>query len=57
MKTLLIVNDIIWIITAIFCIFFDNPIITYVVIVTTVVYAIDLFIKFKKLLFTYKSIY
>ena len=49
MKTLLIVNDIIWIITAILCIFFDNPIITVIVIVTTVVYAIDLFVKFKNL--------
>lgn len=57
MKTLLIVNDIIWIITAILCVFFDNTIITTIVIVTTVVYAIDLFIKFKKLNWNVKQFF
>ena len=49
MKILLLINDIIWIITAILCIFYDNPIITIIVIITTIIYAIDLLIKFKNL--------
>lgn len=49
MKTVLVINDIIWIITAVLCVFFENPIITCIVIVTTIIYAIDLFIKFKNL--------
>lgn len=57
MKILLIVNDIIWIITAILCVFFDNTIITIIIIVTTVVYAIDLFIKFKKLNWNVKQFF
>lgn len=43
------INDLIWIITAILCVFYDNPIITTFVIITTVIYAIDLIIKFKQL--------
>ena len=43
------INDLIWIITAILCVFYDNPVITIVVIITTLIYAIDLIIKFKQL--------
>lgn len=54
MKKLLFVNDILWIITAICCVFFDNTIITSIVVLTTIVYAIDLFIKFRKMDYQFK---
>lgn len=57
MKILLIINDIIWIITAILCVFFDDPIITAVVIATTIIYAVDLFIKFKILNWNVKQFF
>ena len=43
----MIINDIVWIITAICCVFFEHPVITGIVVVTTIIYAIDLCIKFK----------
>lgn len=57
MKILLLINDIIWIITAILCIFYDNPIITTIVIITTIIYAIDLLIKFKNLNWEFKPFF
>ena len=48
-KTILAINDFIWIVTAILCIFLDNPVITGIVIVTTIIYAIDLWNKFAKM--------
>lgn len=54
MKTLLLINDIVWIITAICCVFFDNPVITTIVVLTTIVYAIDLWFKFVKMDYKFK---
>lgn len=47
MKKMMLINDIVWIITAICCVFFEHPVITGIVVVTTIIYAIDLCIKFK----------
>lgn len=57
MKTLMIVNDIIWVITAILCVFFDNIVLTCVICVTTIIYFIDLAIKFKCLNYNVKQFF
>jgi len=51
MKTIMIVNDVLWLVTAIMCIFYEHPVITIIVCITTIIYAIDLFIKFKSMKF------
>lgn len=51
----MIVNDIVWIITAILCVFYDNLAITIIVCITTLIYAIDLGIKFKNLNWNFKQ--
>ena len=43
--TILAINDALWLVTAICCIFLDHPVITIIVIITTIVYAIDLWQK------------
>ena len=40
-------NDVLWIITAVICCFYDHPVITCIVIATTIIYAVDLVIKFR----------
>lgn len=47
MKTLLTINDVMWLITAVLCVCYDHPVLTVIVCITTIIYAIDLFIKFK----------
>lgn len=55
MKALLVANDVIWISTAIICIFYENAWTTAIVCLTTAVYAIDLFVKLKNLDFNIKE--
>ena len=50
-RPIMIINDALWIVTAILCIFYDHPVITAIVCITTIIYAIDLFIKFKAMRF------
>ncbi len=57
MKTLLLINDILWIITAICCIFFEHHIITIIVVITTIVYAVDLWFKFVKMNYKFKPFF
>ena len=40
------INDALWIITAILCVFVEHPVVTAIVCTTTVIYAIDLWFKF-----------
>lgn len=47
MKPIMTINDALWLATAILCVFFENPVLTAIVCITTVVYALDLFFKFK----------
>ena len=42
---LMTINDALWLATAILCVFYEHPIITGIVCVTTCVYAIDLYMK------------
>ena len=46
-RKLLLVNDLLWMATAVACVFYENALVTGVVIGTTVVYAVDLLIKFR----------
>lgn len=57
MKLLMTINDAVWIVTAILCIFFDNSIITAIVIITTIIYAVDLFVKLKNLNWNFKEFF
>lgn len=50
-RPIMIINDALWIVTAILCIFYEHPAITLIVCITTIIYAIDLFIKFKAMRF------
>ena len=50
-RPIMIINDALWIVTAILCIFYEHPVITLIVCITTIIYAIDLFIKFKAMRF------
>lgn len=50
-RPIMIINDALWIVTAILCIFYEHPVITVIVCITTIIYAIDLFIKFKSMRF------
>lgn len=49
MKFLFSINDVIWVVVAILCVFFDHPILTALVMVTTAIYTADLVMKFKAL--------
>lgn len=52
---LLGINDLLWVVCAIISIFYDNLFIMTVVVLTTIVYAVDLFIKFKQMNYKFLS--
>ena len=43
---ILTINDILWLITAVLCVFVDHPAITAIILLTTAIYAADLAVKF-----------
>lgn len=45
-SSIMTINDVLWLVTAILCVFVEHPAITAIVCATTVVYAIDLWMKF-----------
>jgi hypothetical protein len=45
-SVILTINDALWLVTAILCVFVEHPVITGIVCITTIVYAIDLWMKF-----------
>ena len=47
MKPLMTINDILWLITAIMCVFYEHPVLTAIVVITTIVYGVDLWLKFR----------
>lgn len=47
MKPIMTLNDALWLVTAIMCVFYEHPILTAIVCITTGIYALDLLIKFK----------
>lgn len=47
MKTIMTINDTLWLITAIMCVFCDHPVLTAIVVITTIVYGVDLWAKFR----------
>lgn len=44
-SSIMTINDTLWLVTAILCVFVEHPVITAIVCATTVVYAIDLWLK------------
>ena len=57
-RIILIINDIIWLITAITCVLIDeHPVITVIVVVTTIIYALDLWAKLAKLNYRLKPFF
>lgn len=47
MKPIMTINDTLWLITAIMCVFCEHPVLTAIVVITTIVYGVDLWLKFR----------
>ena len=48
-SVLMSINDLLWLLTAILCVFVEHPAITIIVCLTTAIYALDLWLKFARM--------